>query len=227
MKPLRPLLYAGLSAFVLWTLMFSPWTAPHLPFWPCMTISACLLTVFAFWQGGPWWKHLDIPKNAAVRYWLENIVFGIVIAAVLWGVFWVGDKVSQMIFPAFARPEVNRIYGMKDGSDAVVLSLLLLFVIGPAEEIFWRGYFQRMLALHLPILKTHRFHIPAAFSAFALTTALYAAVHLFSFNFMLVMAALVCGVIWGGLYLLFPNRFPAILFSHALWDAAVFIWFPI
>lgn len=27
----------------------------------------------------------------------------------------------------------------------IVIALLLLFVIGPAEEIFWRGYVQRAL----------------------------------------------------------------------------------
>ena len=30
-------------AFVLWTVMFSPWTAPHLNFWAAMTISAAVL----------------------------------------------------------------------------------------------------------------------------------------------------------------------------------------
>lgn len=41
------------------------------------------------------------------------------------------------------------------------------------------------------------------------------------------MAALVAGAAWGALYRFFPSRLPAIVISHALWDAAVFIWFPI
>jgi membrane protease YdiL (CAAX protease family) len=44
---------------------------------------------------------------------------------------------------------------------------------------------------------------------------------------MLLMAALVAGMAWGLLYRFFPERFTAIIISHALWDAAVFIWFPI
>jgi hypothetical protein len=62
--------------------------------------------------------------------------------------------------------------------------------------------------------------------AFVLTTACYTAVHLPSGNFMLIMAAMVCGIVWGGLYWLMPNRLPAIIISHALWDAAAFVWFP-
>ena len=44
---------------------------------------------------------------------------------------------------------------------------------------------------------------------------------------MLVMAALVAGVVWGGLYRLYPRRMWAIIVSHAVWDVAVFVWFPI
>lgn len=247
LQPTTKLILFGLLGFVLWTIMFSPWTAPYLNFWLCMTGSACLLTTIAFWQGGAWWKHIQVPQGGATRYWLENIVLGIVIAIVLWGVFWVGDKLSQLIFPSFARAQVDNIYNMKNGTEAVILSLLLLFIIGPAEEIFWRGFFQRQLSEHLsqkysrpiPFLEKMASQHPShckngfwrqpmgVFFAFVLATIVYALVHLFSLNFMLIMAALVCGVAWGGLYWLFPNRFPAILLSHALWDAAVFIWFPI
>mgnify|MGYP003300310184 CR=1 FL=1 len=59
------------------------------------------------------------------------------------------------------------------------------------------------------------------------TTAIYALVHAASCNFMLTMAAMVAGLVWGLLYRFFPERFSAILISHALWDVAVFIWFPI
>jgi membrane protease YdiL (CAAX protease family) len=44
---------------------------------------------------------------------------------------------------------------------------------------------------------------------------------------MLIMAAAVAGFIWGLAYRFFPERLGAIIISHALWDCAVFIWFPI
>ncbi|MCQ2345588.1 MAG: CPBP family glutamic-type intramembrane protease [Paludibacteraceae bacterium] len=210
-------------AFVLWTLMFSPWTAPFIPFWPAMTFSAVTLIALASFWGGPWWRQL--------HFRWSDLVLGIAIAVLLWGVFWLGDKVSQWLFPSFARQQVNSIYGMKQGFQPWLISLLLLFIIGPAEEIFWRGYIQRSLYLQflhtdMPLFDSVSQAIRLSAPTF-LAVGLYTLVHLFSFNFMLIMAALVCGIVWGGLYYLMPKRLPALIISHALWDAAVFVWFPI
>ena len=196
-----------LLAFLLWTVMFSPWTAPFVPFWWMMTFSAFTLTVLSSIVSPGWWK--------CVRWSVSNLLFGIVIAVVLWCVFWVGDKASTWLFD-FARPQVNLIYGMKEGESPWLLSCLLLFLIGPAEEIFWRGYVQETFSKKI-----------SPNTGFILATACYTLVHIASFNFMLIMASMVCGLAWGLLYRLFPQRFSAIILSHALWDAAVFVWFPI
>lgn len=196
-----------LLATVLWTVMFSPWTAPHVNFWWMMTGSACILSGFATLFNPGWWKRLRFTPN--------QLFWGIAIAVALWGVFWVGDKLSQLMFD-FARPQVDTIYGMKDGESPWLLTALMLFLIGPAEEIFWRGYVQEKLSLRWN-----------ANTGFIVTTAIYALVHAGSCNFMLTMAALVAGAAWGLLYRLFPQYFTAIIISHALWDVAVFIWFPI
>ena len=197
-----------LVAALLWFIMFSPLTSPHINFWACMTASACILTCFAAaFSGGKL-------QLSVFNLRLSTLLLGIAIAALLWGVFYVGDKVSQLLF-SFSRAQVNLIYNMKGGVSPTLLALLLLFVIGPAEEIFWRGYVQRTLTT---------FRSP--FVAFLLTTACYTAVHLPSGNFMLIMAALVCGIVWGGLYWLMPHQLKAIIISHALWDAAAFVWLP-
>ena len=145
----------------------------------------------------------------------KQLFWGVAIAIALWGVFWIGDKLSQLMFD-FARPQVDTIYGMKEGESPRLLTALMLFLIGPAEEIFWRGYVQEKLSLRWN-----------ANIGFIVTTAIYALVHAGSCNFMLTMAALVAGAAWGLLYRLFPQYFTAIIISHALWDVAVFIWFPI
>ena len=193
-------------ASILWFVMFSPWTAPCVNFWWAMTGSGVVLTTLAL--TAPEWR------RPAVRL-PQDLLLGVLIAAALWGAFWVGDKLSQWLFD-FARPQVDLIYGMKDGESAWRLGLLLLFIIGPAEELFWRGYVQRTLS--------ERWSPNAAF---VVTTLVYALVHLPSMNFMLIMAALVCGIAWGGLYRLFPERLAAIVLSHALWDAAAFVWLPL
>ena len=196
-----------LIAAVLWTIMFSPWTAPHVNFWVMMTCSGIVLTTFSTLARRDWWKEVKLD--------LTNIALGVALAAALWGVFWIGDKLSSLMFD-FARPQVNLIYGMKEGENPWVLTFLMLLIIGPAEEIFWRGFIQKSFSEKWnPNL------------GFIVTTLIYSLVHLSKFNFMLLMAALVAGLVWGLAYRFFPEKLGAIIISHALWDCAVFIWFPI
>lgn len=194
-------------AAVLWTIMFSPWTAPHVNFWIMMTCSGAVLTLYTCWASPQWWKNFRIN--------LADIGLGVVLAAALWGIFWLGEFFSTMLFD-FARPQVDSIYGMKEGENPWILTFLMIFIIGPAEEIFWRGYIQNRLSA--------RWNQDIGF---ILTTLIYGLVHISKFNFMLIMAAVVAGFIWGLAYRFFPERIGAIIISHALWDCAVFIWFPI
>ena len=196
-----------LLAAVLWTIMFSPWTAPHVNFWVMMTCSGAALTIFTTWARPGWWKE--------VRLKLSDVALGVALAAALWGVFWLGEFFSTLLFE-FARGQVDSIYGMKEGENPLMLTLLMLLIIGPAEEIFWRGFIQnRFSARWNPNI------------GFIVTTLVYSLVHLSKFNFMLIMAAMVAGLVWGLAYRFFPERLGAIIISHALWDCAVFIWFPI
>ncbi|MBQ2787589.1 MAG: CPBP family intramembrane metalloprotease [Bacteroidaceae bacterium] len=204
---MKKALFTIFIAAILWTIMFSPITAPYVNFWWMMTASACTLSLLATFFGRGWWKDLRID--------LSNILLGIAIAVALWSVFWIGDKLSQLMFN-FARPQVDIIYGMKDGESPLLLTLLMLFLIGPAEEIFWRGYIQKSFS---------QYWNPNV--GMIVTTAIYSLVHAGSCNFMLTMAALVAGLAWGLMYRFFPEKFGAIIISHALWDVAVFIWFPI
>lgn len=194
-------------AAVLWTVMFSPWTAPHLNFWVMMTCSGIVLTTYSSFARPGWWKE--------VRFTMSDILIGVLMAAFLWGIFWLGELLSTMMFD-FARPQVDTIYGMKEGENPWILTLLMLLIIGPAEEIFWRGFVQNSLSA--------RWNPDVGF---IVTTLVYGLVHLAKFNFMLIMAAFVAGFFWGLAYRFFPQRLGAIIISHALWDCAVFIWFPI
>ena len=198
------LLSSILLAAIFWFLMFFPYLGLNINFWMMMTAASLTLTLLAIYFGG---------KPDLTFSWRE-LLSGLGIAVVLWFVFWTGDKLSQLLFD-FARPQVDLIYGIMGGTSPTLISLLLLCIIGPGEEIFWRGYVQRRLSARW-----------SPNTGFLLATAAYTLIHIPSLNFMLVMAALVCGVIWGGLFRLFPRHFTAIVVSHALWDAAAFVWFP-
>lgn len=208
-------------AAVLWFYMFSPWTAGHTNFWLTMSFAAVTLTTMAILFS----KRQNVFQQAdrSLKAFAIQLVVGIVIAFLLWSVFWIGDKLSQWMFD-FARPQVDLVYNMKTGFPDGVIALLLLFLIGPAEEFFWRGFIQREMAITLPSRKGF---LSADNVSFAMTTIIYALVHIWSFNFMLVMAALVAGFIWGLLYRLQPSLLPALIVSHAVWDALVFVILPI
>ncbi|MBO7498195.1 MAG: CPBP family intramembrane metalloprotease [Bacteroidaceae bacterium] len=200
-------------AALLWFYMFSPWTAGRPNFWIVMSVAAIVLTTLTITFT------LDRTSLAKVEKPLLQLVGGVAIAFALWGVFWVGDKLSSMMF-SFARPEVDAVYAMKTGLPPSVITILLLALIGPAEELFWRGYVQRTLARLLPCRR-------AADVAFVMTAVVYALIHVWSLNFMLVMAALVAGCVWGFIFRLCPKALPALIISHALWDALVFVILPI
>lgn len=196
-------------AALLWFYMFSPWTTGMTNFWITMTCAAVCLTALAILM-----QH-DTFEVLKRQFSWKQILGGLVLAAFLWGVFWVGNKVSSFMF-GFARQQVNSIYGMKTGLPLWGIALLLLFVIGPAEELFWRGFVQRKMSTQW-----------GEDWGFIIATATYTLIHIWSFNFMLIMAALVCGIIWGGLYRLQPRWLPTLVVSHATWDACVFVVFPI
>lgn len=203
--PLTFALSLGLAT-VLWGIMFSPWTVPLIDFWTVMSISALLLTVTGVYLG---------------RHWRTQFVFspveigiGIISAAVLWFIFYMGHFFSTLLFD-FATPQIGSIYAIKAGKSPILIGLLLLFLIGPAEEIFWRGYLQRTLIIHYGENR-----------AWIFASLAYALVHIWAFNFMLLMAALICGIFWGALYR-WRKNLTATIVSHALWDVAVFLWFPL
>ncbi|MCR5003733.1 MAG: CPBP family intramembrane metalloprotease [Bacteroidales bacterium] len=204
---MKKTVFGILLATVFWFVMFSPWTSGLVNFWVAMTCAGIVLTAYAFFcdrEGFGDWK-TDLHNQ---------VLLGIGIAIVLWGFFWIGDKLSQLMF-SFARPQVNLIYDMKDGSSSLLIALALLFVVGPAEEFFWRGFVQRRLMARF-----------GDWGGFFIALAAYTFIHIWSFNFMLICAAAVCGFCWGILYRIKPSLLPALVISHALWDVAAFVVFP-
>ena len=196
-----------LVAAALWFVLFSPFTALYVPFWTGMVVADIVLITLTVLIDGSWTRRI-------VFSW-KNLLLGVIIAAVLWGVFFVGDKLSQLMF-SFARPQVDSIYGMKDESDLWRIGISLFLLIGPVEEIFWRGFVQKNLS---------DFYSDNV--GFILTLLFYTAIHIPSGNFMLIMAAMVAGGFWGLIYRIWPQSFTALVVSHALWDLAAFVLFPI
>lgn len=195
-----------LIAATLWFIMFSKWTSHWFNFWIGIAVSASILMVIG----------LVLSRDILNRFrWTwKAVAWGLLSAALLWVVFYFGEFFANLLF-GFARDQVDGIYALKDGNNKLLIALGLLFVMGPAEEIFWRGFVQHKLENKY-----------GEWKGFIFATLIYALIHIWSFNFILVMAALVCGIFWGLMYKYNKNLVPLII-SHAVWDVAVFIIWPI
>ncbi len=190
-------------AVVFWYLTFS---VKLLNFWLSMSIAATVLTVLSSVFAGFQLKRADVTPG--------NFVRGVVSAAVLYGVFYAGNYLSQVLFH-FARTEVMSIYDIRHEGQAMAIALILFFVTSPGEELFWRGFLQRWAMERLGGAK-----------GWLAAALVYAAVHIASGNFMLVMAALVAGLFWGFVYWRTGSVFTCIV-SHAFWTVGIFVLWPI
>ncbi|HYA49397.1 MAG TPA: type II CAAX endopeptidase family protein [Burkholderiales bacterium] len=144
----------------------------------------------------------------------RKTAWGLASAALLYAVFASGRLAAFKLFP-FAASGIASVYGLKNGASVLRIVLLLGLVIGPGEELVWRGFLQENLGRGL-----------SRGWGFALTALAYALVHAASGNVMLVLAAGVCGVYWGVMYRIF--RSPVLnIVSHTAWDLFIFIVRPL
>ncbi len=203
---MKQLVIVLLVAAGLWMVMFSPWTAPWVPFWAAMAISSCALATWAVMGD-------RLAAGAMLRFRWIHIVVGVVSAAGLYGVFFIGHHLTGAVTD-HASQQVQRIYLMRESAPLWVIVLLLL-LIAPAEELFWRGFVQRRLMGEWGGAK-----------GYLAAAALYAGVHVWALNPMLLAAALLCGLAWGWLFLRCRSLWPSII-SHVVWDVAIFVVFPI
>lgn len=190
-------------AAVFWFVTFF---IPYGIFWIKISISASVLALLAFF--------LDKGRPRITRPRLVDLPIGIGSAALLYGIFWLGKAISTLLFP-FAERQIGAVYGIGEGVPMSVIVMLLFFVTGPAEEIYWRGFLQRKLA--------GRF---GSWRGWLLATAIYSGVHISSLNFMLIGAAAVAGAFWGLMYWRIGRLWPVII-SHAIWSTVVFAFLPI
>jgi uncharacterized protein len=190
-------------AFVLWYVTFVLlWSS----FWIKISLSAFLLAGISLF--------LHPIRAEEFRFDLRSVLIGLGSAALLYFIFWTGRIVSMTLFD-FAGLQIGGIYHKGAGTPLWRIALLLFFVTGPCEEIFWRGYLQRNLMQYF-----------GRWPGWAIATAVYAAVHLCSLNFMLVGAAAVAGAFWGAMYVRLGRLTPVII-SHSVWSTVIFAVFPV
>ncbi|MFC2107465.1 lysostaphin resistance A-like protein [Bacteroidota bacterium] len=144
---------------------------------------------------------------------LKKIFWGIVSAVILYFVFYFGNTITRYLFD-FAGQGIEQVYGFKGSAAPIRIVLLMLVIIGPGEEIFWRGVLQRNLEKRM-----------GKWAGFIIGTIIYTGVHVFTGNVMLIVAALVAGLFWGYMFMRYKSMLMNVV-SHTIWDITVFVFLP-
>jgi membrane protease YdiL (CAAX protease family) len=153
------------------------------------------------------------PETRRLRPRLRDILLGLGSAAGLYGVFQVGDRTARRIMPKGGE-EIGDVYALRSIRPAPELAARLALVIGPAEELFWRGFVQRRFARAV-----------GRWRGAALASAVYGGAHLPTANATLVGAAGVAGAFWSALAAA-GMPMPALIVSHVAWDLWIFLLAP-
>ena len=177
---------------------------PRSSFWQRMTMTGLTLGSLALKAE---------PELRQTRIRLKDVALGLASAGVLYVGFQIGDRLARIILPKGAT-EIESIYGLRSLRPKKEIAARLVLIIGPAEELFWRGLVQARL--------TRRFgKVPGT----VLGIASYGGAHIVTGNLTLIGAATVAGAFWG---LLAAAGVPmgALIVSHVAWDVWIFLVAP-
>jgi uncharacterized protein len=174
---------------------------PRPRFWQRMTLTGLGLGSLALLTSAP-------ARRAGIRWW--HIPLGLLSAAVLYVTFQVGDRFARRFVPTGDR-EIREIYALRTLGPKEEIAARLATIVGPAEELFWRGMIQEALMRRY-----------GRWTGAALATMAYGGVHVTSGNFTLLGAAGVAGAHWSALYAV-GVPLGALIVSHVAWDIWIFL----
>ena len=177
---------------------------PRARFWDRMTATGAILGTLAI--AGD--RSLQRPRLRP-----RDVALGLGAAAGLYAVFQVGDRLARRVLPSGAQ-NIEDIYALREIAPKDEIAVRLAALIGPAEELFWRGLLQRSLTARIG-------RVPGALAA----TAAYGGAHVVTGNPALIGAATVAGAYWSALALI-GMPMPALIVSHIAWDIWIFLIAP-
>ena len=204
MKKGQPTSIVWLSLLVAFALFRFTFKGPRQAFWRRMTYTGMTLGTLSL---------IAQPRLRKTKFTLRGALIGLGSASVLYAIFQAGDRLARRILPSGAQ-DIDQIYGLDQYGNQREIGARLAFIIGPAEELFWRGFLQRRL------MSTFG-SIPGT----AMATAAYGGAHLVTGNLTLIGAATVAGAFWGMMAMLGAPT-DALIISHAIWDVFIFLVLP-
>jgi membrane protease YdiL (CAAX protease family) len=196
------LLLAGLG--VAYTAFGLTFRGPRRAFWNRMTATGLALGSLAL---------AAEPNLRRARIRRGDVVAGLASAAGLYGIFVLGDRMVRRLLPGGGE-QIGDVYALRQLGPAPELAARLALVIGPAEELFWRGFVNRRLQRRVGRWPG------AAAGSFA-----YAGAHVATGNFTLFGAAGIAGAYWSALEAA-GMPMGALVVSHVAWDLVTFLVAP-
>ncbi|MGH2467930.1 MAG: CPBP family glutamic-type intramembrane protease [Candidatus Limnocylindrales bacterium] len=173
-------------------------------FWSRMTWTGLGLGGFALLRS-------PAARQTRLRAW--HVPLGLASAGVLYATFQLGDRFARRYVPTGER-DIASIYALRLLRPRGEIAARLVTIIGPAEELFWRGLVQEAL------MARYGRWPGAAAAALA-----YAGSHTVTGNFTLFGAAGVAGAHWCALYAV-GVPLGALIVSHGAWDIWIFLLQP-
>jgi membrane protease YdiL (CAAX protease family) len=174
---------------------------PRGRFWQRMTLTGLGLGSLALLTSRP---------ARRTRIGPADVALGLASAATLYTTFRVGDSFARRFVPG-GDEEIRDIYTLRTLRPRPEIATRLAIVIGPAEELFWRGLVQEALMARFG-------RWPGA----ALAAMAYGGVHIVTGNFTLFGAAGIAGAHWCALYAA-GVPLGALVVSHVTWDIWIFL----
>lgn len=195
-------LLAGLPlAFAGFALTFR---GPRKDFWQRMTRTALSLGALAF---------VAQPRLREIKPTPKDVAAGLASAGALYLIFQAGDRLARAILPGGAA-DIASIYELRTLRPKAEIAARLALVVGPAEELFWRGLVQERL--------TRKY---GSVRGMLLATGAYGGAHLVAGNLTLIGAATVAGGFWSAMAANGMSM-SGLIVSHIAWDVWIFLVAP-
>jgi membrane protease YdiL (CAAX protease family) len=196
-----PVAVTALSVAAAYGAFAAVFRGPKGRFWQRMTRTGLGLGALALATEGDLRRLRPRPRDVAT---------GVGIAAALYGLVQVGDRVARVVMPNGAE-DIGDVYLLRSLRPKAEIATRLATIIGPAEELYWRGLLQAELVRRLGPVR-----------GAAAAAAIYGGAHVVTGNPTLVGAATVAGGAWSALAAL-GVPMPALVVSHVVWDIWIFL----
>lgn len=172
-------------------------------FWYLLTASLMFLITFAI-------LHEELEDKQPFYIY---VTYGLISGVCLFIIFFFGNILLHALDLPFIG-SVAKLYKQMSPSQIWQYIVLLLIII-PGEEIFWRGFILKRLLRRMKFAPS-----------IIIATLLYTSVNLYSGSSHLILASITAGLFWSSLYV-WKRSVPLLIVSHLVFDLLLLVLFPL